>query len=208
MPKQIGFLMAMMEPPSAIEDEFNDWYDTEHQPNRAAIPGFASARRFVCISGWPKYAAFYDLDEADVLETDTYRAATWEHFSPWSKRILAQVRGLYRASGDQIYPGTALTGTMGRLTLIRFRSVPDSENSLILKGVLANYERRPETTQTRLFRSNYDNQIDFIAMIESRVPFADASIDLSRFGDAAPRIDLVNEYVPIWTRGQLRGISR
>ena len=45
MAKQKGFLMAMMEPPPTIEEEFNDWYDTEHIPDRASIPGFETARR-------------------------------------------------------------------------------------------------------------------------------------------------------------------
>ena len=201
-----GFLLVTMEPPPALEEEFNDWYDTEHIPERARIPGFESAMRFVCVSGWPKYLAFYDLEASGVLESDAYRAVAWGGFSPWTKRILTKVRGQYRASGDQVYPGAALTGRMGRLTLIRFRGVPDSEALAIQKGLLANYERRSETTQVRLFRSNYENQIDYIALVEARAPFAGTGIDLSLFGGGADRIDLVNEYAPYWTRGHLAGV--
>jgi hypothetical protein len=30
-----GLRLAMMEPPPAVEEEFQDWYDTEHFPERA-----------------------------------------------------------------------------------------------------------------------------------------------------------------------------
>ena len=207
MPKSKRFLMAMMEPTPVMEEEFNDWYDMEHTPDRASIPGFESARRFVCVSGWPKYVSFYDLESAQVLESEAYRVVAWERFSPWTKRVMARVRGQYRASGDQVYPGNAITGEMGRLTLIRFRNAPDEEQPAILKGLLGNYERRQETAQIRLFRSDYDNRIDYVALVESRLPFSEPSMDLSLFGNAGNRIDLFNQYVPYWTRGHLPGVT-
>ena len=36
---QRGLLLAMMEPPPAMEEEFQDWYDTEHFPERATCEG-------------------------------------------------------------------------------------------------------------------------------------------------------------------------
>ena len=206
MEQRKGFLLVTMEPPPPLEEEFNDWYDTEHIPDRAAIPGFESARRFVCVSGWPKYIALYDLQAASVLESDAYRNVSWGGFSPWSKRILSRVRGQYRASGDQVYPGHNLTGNMARMLLIRFNGAADAEAPAIQKGLLANYESRPETRQIRLLRSDYNKQIDYIALIEARAPLAGSGIDLSVFGKAADRIDLINEYVPYWTRGQLVGV--
>ncbi len=56
-----GFLLVLMQPPPAFEDEFNAWYDTEHIPERVAVPGFETGIRFVCIDGAPKYLAVYDL---------------------------------------------------------------------------------------------------------------------------------------------------
>jgi hypothetical protein len=206
MPKRKGFLMVTMDPPAPVEEEFNDWYDTEHIPERAAIPGFECARRFVCVSGWPKYLAFYDLAEVGVLESEAYRSASWGGFSPWTKRILTKVRGQYRASGDQVYPGDRLTGDFARMVLIRFRSVPDDEAPAIQRGLIVNYAKRPETRQIRLFRSSYDSQIDYLGLVEARAPFADARIDVSLFSGAANRIDIVNEYAPYWTRGHLPGV--
>ena len=67
-----GLLLAMMEPPPAMEEEFQDWYDTEHFPERATCEGFLTAGRFVCIDGWPRYLALYDLADTDVLRGPAY----------------------------------------------------------------------------------------------------------------------------------------
>jgi hypothetical protein len=201
-----GFLLVTMEPPPALEEEFNDWYDTEHVPGRLGIAGFETGLRFVCLSGWPRYLSFYDLTTIAVLESDAYKAAAWGGFSPWTKRVLTKVRGQYRASGDQLYPGDALTGEMCRLTLIRFRHLPEAEAPLVEKGVRANFEKRPETAQIRVLKSTYNNDNDYLALIEARMPFADSGMDLAPFGAAGRRMDLVNHYAPYWTRGKLAGV--
>ncbi|MCC6531638.1 MAG: hypothetical protein IT531_03745 [Burkholderiales bacterium] len=201
-----GFLLVTMDPPPGLEDEFNDWYDMEHIPDRASIAGFETARRYVCVSGWPKYLAFYDLEEIGVLERPSYKQASWGNFSPWTKRTVAKVRGQYRGSGDQIYPGNALTGELARLILIRFHDVPDAEGPAIVSALRASYEGRKEVRQLRVLRSNYDNQIDYLAMVEARVPLLDPRPDLDALGASADRIDLFNEYMPYWTRGRLAGV--
>jgi hypothetical protein len=141
-----------------------------------------------------------------VLESDAYRKLSWGSFSPWTKRILNKVKGQYRASGDQIHPGDALTGQPCRMTLIRVRNVPDVEAELLVKGVRANYESRPETSQIRVFRSTYNDANDYIALVEAHAPFERRGLDLAPFGVAAQRIDIVNEYAPYWTRGALAGV--
>jgi len=42
-----GLLLTMTEPPAAMDEEFNAWYDSEHIPERLSIQGFRSARRWV-----------------------------------------------------------------------------------------------------------------------------------------------------------------
>ena len=37
-----GILIAAMDFSNVAEDEFNDWYDTEHIPERQRVPGFHS----------------------------------------------------------------------------------------------------------------------------------------------------------------------
>lgn len=84
-----GLLLTLTEPPPAMEDEFNAWYDDEHLPERLAIPGFRSARRWVA-EGRPgdgKYLATYELDSPEVLRSSEY-LARFENPTPWSRRCL------------------------------------------------------------------------------------------------------------------------
>jgi hypothetical protein len=99
-----GVLMVAMEPPASMEDEFNDWYDMEHFPQRRALPGFAGASRWVCISGWPRWLAVYDLTSTDALETDAYRAVSGANSTPWSRRVLPRTLGRTRVVGTALNP--------------------------------------------------------------------------------------------------------
>ena len=42
-PQPVGLLLATMEPPAGLEEEFQDWYDSEHFPERQGCPGFLTA---------------------------------------------------------------------------------------------------------------------------------------------------------------------
>jgi len=145
-----GFLLVQMQPPPAFEEEFNDWYDTDHIPERLAVPGFETARRFVCIDGWPRYLALYDLASLDVLDTPAYHRVSGDRFTPWTRRVLSRVR-VFRATGTQHYPGDALTGDAGRLILLHFRDVHPQEQPGLLAGLrpaCSAHARRSSTAST------------------------------------------------------------
>ena len=42
-----GLLFASFDYSPAQEDEFNDWYDLEHVPERMRVPGFLNAQRWI-----------------------------------------------------------------------------------------------------------------------------------------------------------------
>lgn len=86
-----SLLHVMMDVDPEHEEEFNRWYWEEHVPERVALPGFLSARRFVAKMGEPKYLAIYELESADALETPEYRHA-YENPSPWTQRIRKHYR--------------------------------------------------------------------------------------------------------------------
>jgi hypothetical protein len=103
-----GLLLTMTEPPAAMEEEFNAWYDTEHMQERLAIPGFRSARRWVAevAPGEGKYLATYELDAPGVLHTPEY-LARYNNQSPWSRRCLAKTVVFKRWTCEQVQPGQA-----------------------------------------------------------------------------------------------------
>jgi hypothetical protein len=103
-----GLLLTITEPPAAMEEEFNAWYDTEHLAERLAIPGFRSARRWVmdCTPGQGKYLATYELDSLSILSSREYLSC-FENQSPWSRRCLAKTVVFRRWACEQVDPGAA-----------------------------------------------------------------------------------------------------
>jgi hypothetical protein len=62
-----GILIAAMDFSAAPEDEFHDWYDLEHIPERLAIAGFLNPQRWIAVDNPKISLATYDLDEVGVL---------------------------------------------------------------------------------------------------------------------------------------------
>jgi len=173
--KSTGLLLATMEPPANIDEEFQDWYDSEHFPERQGCPGFLTAHRFVCVDG--------------------YRRIAHAKYSAWTHRIMAKVWGQYRAEGVQVYPGAALHGNAGvssRLVLWRFRGIPPGGEDALIAGMRKLCERTG-TVQLRMFRVAPAESGDYLAMVESSAPVAVG--DLAPLGAAARHVDLVNTYI-------------
>ena len=100
-----GILIAAMDFSNVAEDEFNDWYDTEHVPALARVPGVVCARRFRNpASGGPKYVALYHLAAPEVVDGAEWKAAsgstpTPEHIRPQISDRLRLVCRSYRRAG-------------------------------------------------------------------------------------------------------------
>jgi hypothetical protein len=56
----------------AREDEYNRWYNEVHLRDMLAVPGVLTARRYVSLLDEPKYAAVYELESEDVLQSEAY----------------------------------------------------------------------------------------------------------------------------------------
>jgi hypothetical protein len=123
-----GTLIAAMNMAQAAEDEFHDWYDTEHLPERQRVPGFLLCQRWVGAQDRKVSVATYDLDNVGVLKSPPYLAISGENLSPWSKRVTGRVERLMRFEGDQILPGDRLPpDTAGGLLLNAMNIAPELE---------------------------------------------------------------------------------
>lgn len=112
-----GILIAAMDFSACPEDEFHDWYDLEHVPERLRIPGFLNAERWIDIENPKISVATYDLDTVEVLHSPPYLAIAGANSSPWTKRTQRFRKSLTRYEGEQILPGdaTAPAGAGGLL---------------------------------------------------------------------------------------------
>ncbi len=105
---RLGLLLTLTEPPAAMEEEFNAWYDEEHLAERLAIPGFRSATRWVADvpPGAGKYLATYELDSLKVLSSTAY-LKRFQNQTPWSRRCLGKTVVFKRWACEQVEPGAA-----------------------------------------------------------------------------------------------------
>jgi hypothetical protein len=91
-----GLLLNRADAAPEQEQDFNDWYNQEHLPALAGVPGCIADRRFRAVEGTPKYMAEYYLTEPAVQKSDAWRKAI---DTPWS----AQVRSAFQNRWRVVY---------------------------------------------------------------------------------------------------------
>ncbi|WP_428485108.1 hypothetical protein [Rhodopila sp.] len=102
-----GILLVGFDFANAHADEFHDWYDLEHVPERQRVPGFGLCERWISVANPQQAVASYDLENPAVLDSQAYRAIAFENLSVWSKRVTAMCTRLIRFDGEQTLPGDA-----------------------------------------------------------------------------------------------------
>lgn len=123
-----GLLLAVFDYTSVDVEEFNDWYDTEHIPERAALAGFGACERWLDDEGAKVSVATYDLDTLDVLRSEPYKAIAYDNLSPWSRRIGRKAKLLLRFEGVQTLPGEAAApADAGGLLVNAMNVAPEAE---------------------------------------------------------------------------------
>lgn len=108
MPK--GLLLAAFDYSAAHADEFHDWYDLEHVPERQRVKGFGACERWLGTEGPNISVATYDLDSHAVLQGEAYKAVAYDNLSVWSKRVTGMCRRIIRFEGTQVGDKAAPTG--------------------------------------------------------------------------------------------------
>lgn len=188
-----GLLMVMMEPPAVMEEEFHAWYDTEHLPERVVLPGFQSGMRFVCLDGYPRYMALYDLDSEAVLESRDYLAISGDNFSPWTKRVTSRMP-VYRVAATQCLPGREPTRPTSRLIVLK-RKGGDASAEALFNGLKTAFDGVSEVAQLRLFECREDGERCHFALIGLSAPLS-APIAYGRGGPHWSQLALANIYAP------------
>jgi hypothetical protein len=100
-----GLLFMAFDFSTAHADEFHDWYDREHIPERLRVPGFLNAERWIADDNPVIHVATYDLTNPAVLSSAPYKAVAGANQSPWTKRVTAMCRRIMRYEGEQLVPG-------------------------------------------------------------------------------------------------------
>jgi hypothetical protein len=77
-------------------DDFHEWHNREHMPERVGIPGFRRGRRFVVIGDGPEYFNLYEADSAETLAGQDYLTRL-NHPTPWTQRVVPSFRNVARS---------------------------------------------------------------------------------------------------------------
>ena len=199
-----GQLIAAFDFSAAAEDEFHDWYDTEHIPERERVPGFLLCRRWIGAQNPKESVALYDLDSLGVLQSPAYRAIAGDNLSPWSKRVTAQCRRLLRFEGEQILPGDAIAPAEAQGLLVvgmtppaavetEFNAWYDTEHVPALARV-------PGVLCARRFRNAGGGDPRYVALYHLTGPQVIESADWKRASESTP--------MPAHIRPQITGRVR
>jgi hypothetical protein len=137
-----GMLAVYTEAAPRHERDLNEWYNREHIDERINIPGFHRARRYVAVTGGPKYLATYECDRADDLATRRYLHVLANQ-TPWSERVIGRFTHFHRMT-MRVQLDLA-HGEGGALTTVRFVPQPAQRRPLLawLKQALPTAIARP-----------------------------------------------------------------
>lgn len=110
------------------KDDFHEWHDREHMPERVGIPGFRRGRRYVAINGAPEYFNLYEADSAEVLAGQDYlnRLNTP---TPWTRRVVPSFRNVARSICRVAF--TQGVGSGGVMLTLRFALDPARRDALV-----------------------------------------------------------------------------
>ncbi len=125
-----GILIVWADIPAEIEDDYNEWYNREHMPDRILrMPGFLRGRRYVAVesaSGGPKYLTYYDLQSAAVMQSEAHKALR-KNRTARDRIFVPQFRNPIKGICD--VAGRAGTGDGGYLVALPVKSAAGSEKT-------------------------------------------------------------------------------
>jgi hypothetical protein len=139
-----------------LDEEFNAWYNTEHVPERIAVPGFLTARRYVVEGSPGRYMAHYDLSDLSVLHTEPYASISRKP-TPWTRRIVGKLTENIRNEYELVQSiGQAPTDPAPYALLVRIETAPEDDaelNAWYEQDHLAALQGVPGCYRARRFRA-------------------------------------------------------
>ena len=124
-----GILLGVRNHARVPADEYDDWYASEHLPERSRLSGFLSAARWVSVDDANVSVMVCDLASVAVLDSPAYRAAGYDNPSPWAQRIARRSETVLRFEGEQTLPGDLVSPPgAGGLLVNAMNAAPEGED--------------------------------------------------------------------------------
>ena len=110
------------------KQQYYEWHNREHMPERVGIPGFRRGRRYVALEGAPEFFTLYEADSAEVLGGLDYlnrlNAPT-----EWTRRMMPSFRNFARSQCRVVV--TSGTGSGGVMLTMRFHVAAEHRASAL-----------------------------------------------------------------------------
>ncbi|MCW5692649.1 MAG: hypothetical protein KIT48_09805 [Pseudolabrys sp.] len=103
-------------------DNFIEWHNREHIPERIGIPGFLRGRRYVAEYGTPAYYTLYEAADQAVLTGAAYLERL-NNPTPWTREATAEFRNTLRGVCATRY--SRGSGDGGMMLTVRFDAEAD-----------------------------------------------------------------------------------
>lgn len=115
-----GFLAIWSDVAPDIETDYLHWLTREHTQERLGVPGFLGVRVFRALrADARRYFILYRLRDAGVVGSQAYLARL-DAPTPWSQRIMPQLKNFARGGGRRV--GQFGAGEGGAIAALRFDS--------------------------------------------------------------------------------------
>jgi hypothetical protein len=107
------------------KEDFYEWHNREHMPERVGVPGFRRGRRYIAQRGSPEYFNLYEVETPEVLTGQDYLGRL-NNPTPWTRRAVAYFRNVSRSLCR--VGGSYGCGQGGLIMTWRFDTVPGQED--------------------------------------------------------------------------------
>lgn len=94
-------LVVMVNVDPEVEEEFNEWYNTEHIPALMKVQGAISGERYVSEDGPLKYMAIYEVENPNVVESAAWKKAG---DTEWTRKMRPHLKDVTRIVYEKTYP--------------------------------------------------------------------------------------------------------
>ena len=158
--KGTGLLMVWADIPADKEEDFNNWYNTEHLAELLSLPGVLNAARYEAVSSGPKHLACYELESVAVVESEAFKSRPR---TEWGSRVSPSIIGTNYISNTYemvhpttLSPGIAGSGMANALQIGRMDIGPENEEewNRWYSGIyVPNYEKVPGVIRGRRWKA-------------------------------------------------------
>jgi hypothetical protein len=138
------------------KNDFYEWHNREHMPERLGIPGFKRGRRYIAVRGAPEYFNLYEADSPDVLRGPDYLQRL-NAPTPWTRQVVTSFRAVARGICRVLY--SAGVGQGGVMLTLRFSVGSDAQEAvarLLREQLLPAAVDRPGVAGVHLCRADVE----------------------------------------------------